>query len=59
MRGREAHIQHVSREQQITSIYLDVKYLRKCLNVSIGDVDQLGGVVAEDQLLPLLSHLLS
>ena len=26
---------------------------------SVGDVDQLGGVVAEDQLLPLLSHLLS
>ena len=59
MRGREAHIQHVSREQQITSIYLYVKYLRKCLNVSIGDVDQLRCVVAEDQLLPLLSHLLS
>ena len=26
---------------------------------SVGDVEQLGGVVAEDQLLPLLSHLLS
>ena len=26
---------------------------------SVGDVEQLGGVVAEDQLLPLLGHLLS